>query len=148
MADNELDINKINRIFNSIDDENKNKRRKKSDWVSNTATTLSLVAWVIMIAVWAVIDAAAPDREHGWLSFFEVQFGTAAAIRARWDYTLVYTAYVLMLVSLGTCLIAFAFNKMRMRRKNDKYKKSIFVIGSITLIAFVFFLIRFWPVLF
>jgi uncharacterized membrane protein YgcG len=149
MADNELDYDRIAKLLkNEEDEENYNKRKKKSDWVSKTATALSLIAWVIMIAVWVVLDMAAPDRVHGWLSFFEVQFGTTAAFRARWNYPLVYTAYVLLLVSLGSCMIAFVLNKMRMRRKSDKYKKSIFVIGGITVIAFVVFLFRFGFILF
>jgi len=124
-------------------------RRKKKDWVGRMTTVLSLISWVIMIAVWVVIDAAAPERVHTFTAtFFQETFGTEIVVRTRWDYTLVYIAYVLMLLSLGSCIFAFIFNKLRMKRKSDKYKKSVFVIGGITVIAFIVFLIRFWNVLF
>ena len=151
MADEGLSYDQIDALLNKRDEEEKKDRRQKKDFISRMATILSLGAWAIMIAVWVVLDMASPERGMRFTqTFFEVHFGTdsAAIMRTRWDYTLVYAAYVMMLVSMGSCAIAFLLNKMRMKRKGDKYKKSIFVIGGITVIAFVFFMIRFWRVLF
>ena len=151
MADNGLNYDQITEILNKRDEAEKTDRRRKSDWVSKMATILSLLAWCIMIAVWIVLESASPERGMRFTqTFFQVHFGTDAAstIRTRWDHTLVYIAYILMLVSMGTCIIAFIMNKMRMKRKTDKYKKSIFIVGGITIIAFVAFMIRFWSVLF
>ena len=149
MDNKESDFDRIKELLHYKDSEGKNKRKKKTDWVSKTATILSLSAWTIMIAVWAILSAAAPERERRFItSFFDMQFGTAPLIRTRWDYTLVYIAYILLLVSLGTCVIAFLLNRQRMKRKRDKYKKSILVAGGITIITFVIFLIRFWYALF
>jgi len=149
MNDNELDYDKITELLNKRDEEEKKDRRQKVDWVGRFATILSLCAWGIMIAVWIVLETASPERDMKFItSFFDVQFGTAPSVRTRWNYSMVYTAYILMLVSLGTCVIAFFLNKMRMKRKRDKYKKSIFIIGGITIIAFIAFMIRFWSVLF
>jgi len=149
MEDKDLNYDKISDLFNKKDNKDENKRKKKDDWVSKTATILSLFAWTIMIAVWAVLEAAAPERERIFItSFFDVQFGTAPLIRDVWDYTLVYIAYVLLLVSLGTCAIAFFVNRTRMKRKNDRYKISIFIAGGINVIALVVFHIHFWSVLF
>jgi len=141
----------ITEMLNQRDANERKDRRRKPDWVSRLATILSLCAWCIMIAVWVVIDTATPDRGMQFTqTFFQLHFGTdaAGAMSTRTNYTLVYAAYILMLVSMGTCFIAFILNKMRMKRKSDKYKKSIFVIGGITLIAFIAFMIRFWSVLF
>ena len=151
MDDERLDYDSIVEILKNNYEEGERERRKRVDWVSRMATILSLCAWGIMIAVWVVLDSASPER--GMLftqSFFQVHFDTDAvsALRTRWNYPLVYAAYILMLVSLGTCAIAFIMNKMRMKRKTDKYKKSIFIVGGITIIAFVAFMIRFWSVLF
>ena len=124
-------------------------RRRKADWVTKMATILSIVAWMIMIAVWVVIEFASPDTEMRFISsIFEAHHGTAASIRARWNYTLVYAAYILFIVSIAICGVAFVFDKLRKRRKTDKYKKSIFVIAGITIIAFVFFLLRFGYLIF
>jgi len=149
MDDKDLSYNKITEFLNKEEEDSKKERRKKPDWVSRMATILSLSAWTIMLAVWVVLEAASPDREMMFINtFFNAHFGTAGFGRARWDYSLVYTAYILLLVSLGTCVVAFLFNKMRMKRKSDKYKTSIFVIGGITIIAIIAFMIRFWSMLF
>ena len=151
MANNDLDYDMITELLNKRDAEEKKDRRGKPDWVSRMATILCLCAWGLMIAVWVLLETASPEKGMTFTqTFFNVHFGTdaASALRTRWDYTLVYVAYILLLVSLGTCVIAFLFNKMRMKRKSDKYRVSIFVVGGITIIAFVFFIIRFWSVLF
>jgi len=149
MADDGLSYDQITDLLNKRDKEESKERRKKKDPVSRMATILSLGAWAVMIAVWVVLETASPDREMMFInSFFEAQFGVAGQGRARWNYTLVYTAYILFLISFGACAIAFVLNIMRMKRKGDKYKKSIFVIFGITVIAFIFFLIEHGSVLF
>jgi len=149
MDDEGLSYDQITELLNKRDKEEDNERRKKKDPVSRMATILSLGAWAVMIAVWVVLETASPDREMMFInSFFEAQFGVAGAGRARWNYTLVYTAYILFLISFGACAIAFVLNIMRMKRKGDKYKKSIFVIFGITVIAFIFFLIEHGSLLF
>jgi len=148
---NDLDYDKITDLLNKRDEEEKKDRRKKKDLVSRMATLLCLGAWAIMIAVWVVLETASPDKGMRFTqTFFEVQFGAdaASAMRTRWNYSLVYAAYIMMLASLGACAIAFVLNRMRMRRKTDKQKISILIIGGITVIAFVFFLIRFGAVIF
>jgi hypothetical protein len=149
MNDGDLDFDKLTELLSKGDEEEQQKKKKKTDLIGSTATILSIVAWVIVLAVWLVLEAAAPERERRFItSFFDVQFGTAPSIRARWDYTLVYVAYVLMLASMGICAIAFVLDRFRVRHKTGKYKKSIWVIGGITVVAFVIFLIRFGYVLF
>jgi len=149
MADEGLSYDQITDLLNKRDADEKKDRRQKKDAVSRMATILCLGAWAVMIAVWVVLETASPDREMMFInSFFEAQFGVAGQGRARWNYTLVYTAYILFLVSLGACAIAFVLNKMRMKRKGDKYKISIFVIFGITVVAFVFFLIQHGSVIF
>ena len=129
------------------EDERKD-RRKRINWVSVIATVLSLAAWVIMLAVWYVLYEAAPEKEYGWLSFFAVNFDTVASYRTRWNYNLVYLAYVLILVSMGSCAISILLGRMRKKRKTDRIHKSVYVIAGITVIGFIVFLIRFWYVLF
>jgi len=151
MDDRGLSYDEINNIINKRDEEEKKDRRQRIDWVSRMATILSVLAWIIMIAVWVVVDTASPDKGMRFTqTFFDVHFGVDASnvMRTKWNDTLLIIAFVLQLVSIGTCLIAFLFNKMRMKRKSDKYKKSIFVIGGITILAFIAFIIRFWSVLF
>jgi len=151
MAD-DLNYDQIMDLINKRDDdEKKDRRSKKPDALSRMATILNLGAWSIMLAVWVVIDRAAPERGMMFTqTFFQATFGTdaSATIRTRWDYSLIYMAYIMILFSLGACVVAFLLNLMRMKRKNDKFRKSIIIIGIITLIVFIFFMINFWRVLF
>jgi len=147
MDDRGLSYDEINNIVNKRDEEEKKDRRQKIDWVSRMATILSVLAWLVMIAVWVVVDTASPDRGMRFTqTFFDVHFGVDASTgqRTNWNNNLIFIAFVLQIVSIGTCLIAFLFNKMRMKRKSDKYKMSIFIIGGITIVAFIAFIIRFW----
>jgi len=130
------------------EEDEKKDRRKGINWISVMATVLTLAAWAIMIVVWALLDAAAPDKEYGWLSFFTVNFDTALSYRTRWNYNLVYIAYILMLSSMGACAISILLGRMRKKRKRDKINKSVYVIAGITVIGFIVFLFRFWYVLF
>jgi len=118
-------------------------RRRKVDWVVRMATILSLIAWAIAVAVWIVLDRASPEREVGWVTSIGRVRGTEVAIRDYWDSNLLPIAFILLLSALAICLVAFFFNKARMRRKTDKYRKSVMIIGGVTIIAIILFLLRF-----
>ena len=118
-------------------------RRKKVDWVVRMATALSVIAWAIAVAVWIVLDRASPERDVGWVTSIGRVRGTEIHIRDYWDSALLPLAFILLLTALAVCIIAFFFNKARMRRKTDKYRKSVIIIGAITIIGIVVFLIRF-----
>jgi len=151
MDDKGLSYDEINNIINKREEEKKKDRRQKTDWVTRMATILSVLAWLVMITVWVLVDTASPDRGMRFTqTFFEVHFNVdaSAAQNLRWNNNLIFIAYLLQLVSIGTCVVAFLFNKMRMKRKSDKYRMSIFIIGGITIIAFIAFMIRFWSNLF
>jgi len=146
----DLDYDKITELLNKRDeDEKKAALKKKKSLRGSLVTILSLVPWVIMLAVWVVIETASPGREMRFItSFFSVQFGATPMARAGWNTTLVYLAYVLMLISLGLCLIAFTVNILGKRREGEKLKISVFIIGGITIVAFIFFMINFWSLIF
>ena len=119
-------------------------RRKKEDWMVKAAAILSVIAWGVAIAVWYVLEAAAPEREMRFItSLMETRFDTPTAVRQYWDAALLQSAFGLLAAALIICVIAFIFNKMRMKRKTDKYRKSIFILGGISIIGIIAFLIRF-----
>jgi len=118
-------------------------RRRKVDWVVRMATALSFVAWAIALAVWIVLDRASPEREVGWVTSIGRARGTEIMVRDYWDSNLLPIAFILLLSALAICVIAFFFNKARMRRKTDKYRKSVIIIGSITILGIALFLLRF-----
>lgn len=112
-------------------------RRKKPDFIVRMTTILSLLSWAFALMVWVTLDLAKPEKARWW----EIQ--NNIAVRSKWDVALLPTAYGLLISSLALCLLAFVFNTMRRKRKTDKYKKSVFIIGIIDIIGLVLFLIVF-----
>lgn len=112
-------------------------RRKKTDWVTRMATILSMLSWAAAIVVILVLDRAKPEREH----IFTRMFGVS--VRDYWDSAILPIAFTLLIISLGICIFAFFFNMLRMKRRTDKFKKSIIIIGVITILGIVFFVMQF-----
>ena len=150
---NDLDYDKLTELLEQRDREEAEERRKKKKFrVDSLPTIMSMIALCIMTAVWVMMEVAAPDRDMMFFrTFFDVHdqhFTVAPVFRERWNFTLVYTAYIMQLASLGTCVIAFLINHTHVKSKGSKYKISVFVASGITIIALTLFVIRFWNVLF
>jgi len=155
MDNEELDLNydKITDLLNQRDEEERRAReKKKKDWKSIIAFLTSFLAFCMMIAVWVILEAGAPDRDMMFFrTFFTVHdqhFTVDPLFRNTWNKSLVYTAYVLQLVSLGACAIASSINILHIKPKHGKFRISIFIISGITVTAFVFFMIRFFRIIF
>ena len=119
-------------------------RRRQADWVVNAAAALSVIAWVVAFLVVLVLDIAS-DRPampglQTWLGG-----GPASPV---WNTTLLPVGLVLLVLSFLCCVAAFMFNMMRMRRKTDKYRKSVIIMGLITLASIVFYIFRFGYLIF
>ena len=137
-------MNDFDAIRNAKNERGYLERRRKEDWVVRMATILSLVAWAVIVVVWFVLEAARPERAMEFInSLLRVHFDSPTYARAHWEATLLPPAFGLLIASLVICVVAFVFNKMRMKRKTDKYRKSIFLAGGITIIGIIAFLIHF-----
>ena len=112
-------------------------RRRKADWVVNAASVLSIVSWLFALVVWGILEFASPERETVFTQSWDI------GVRTWWDGNLLPLAFVLLVMSFITCIVAFLFNMTRMRRKTDKYRMSIIIIGIITFIGIIAFVIRF-----
>ena len=112
-------------------------RRRKPDLVVRLATVLSLISWLVTFSVWIVLDRASPEKETMFSRFFGI------TVRSYWNSSLLQIAWTMLVVSLGTCILAFIFNILRKRRKTDKYKLSVIIIGVINIAGIIFFLSRF-----
>jgi len=151
MADDfeELDYDKISAIIDKRDAQEKVAKKKKRDAITIIMAVLSFGALAMLIAAWVAIEYASPEREMKFMtSFFSVHFGTPTSIRLRWNNSLVYLAYVFMLISLGMSLIAFVLNTLGMKRVGKKSKISVFLLGGVAVVAFFFFMLNFWSVVF
>ena len=117
-------------------------RRKKVDWVVNAATVMSILSWAFALGVWLILDAAAPQQGTAFTDFF------GATARTWWDVTLLPWAFAALVISVLSCLLAFFFNMARMKRKTDKYRKSIIIIGCVSIIGLILFLLNFGAFIF
>jgi len=117
-------------------------KRRQADWVVNAASALSVASWLVAFSVLLLLDIASPERANFFSNVFE---GT---LRTAWNLPLLYAAFMLLILAVISCIAAFIFNMMRMRRKTDKYRKSIIVIGLVTVVGFIFFTMRFAGYLF
>jgi len=152
MGFDDLDYDKITELLKKRDEEERLAALKKKRSIrGRLLTILSLIPWALMFVVWVLIETASPDREMMFFrTFFDVHdqhFTVDPLFRHSWNYGQIYAAYVLMLISLGLCLIALTVNILGKRRDGEKIKISVFIIGGITITAFVFFMINFWPVI-
>jgi hypothetical protein len=116
-------------------------RRRQADWVVKMATILSLTSWFIAIMVTLVLEYAAPERENLMSAIFEI------TVRTEWNQALLPVAFGLLVLSLITCIAALIFNMLRMRRKTDKFRKSIIIIGLLNFVGIIAFMIQFAPYL-
>jgi len=150
---NDLDYDKLTELLEQRDrEEAEERRRKKKFNADSIPTIMGLIVLCVMTAVWVMLEVAAPDRDMMFFrTFFDVHdqhFTVAPVFRERWNFPLVYTAYIMQLASLGACVIAFVINYTRVKSKSGKYKITVFVASGVTIAAFTLFLVRFWNVLF
>ena len=112
-------------------------RRRQTDWVVNAASILSVLSWLVAFAVVLVLDIASPQRANFFTNVFD------GVVTATWNQTFLPLALILLILSFCSCIAAFIFNMMRMRRKTDKYRKSVIIMGVLTLIGIIAFIFRF-----
>ena len=117
-------------------------RRTDVDWVIRGATALSVVSWLLTVGALLLLDIARPDADNMFTHLL------GGAENTTWDEVLLLVTAIVLIVSIISCVCAFIFNMMRMRRRSDKYKKSIIIIGLMTIVVFIIFMINFWSVLF
>ena len=120
-------------------------RRRQADWVVNAAAALSVIAWVVAFLVVLVLDIAS-DRPA--MPGLQAWLGGGGPVNPVWNTTLLPVGLVLLVLSFLCCVAAFMFNMMRMRRKTDKYRKSVIIMGLITLASIVFYIARFGYLIF
>ena len=119
-----------------------NERRRQVDWVVKAASALSVTAWLVAVASVLLLDIAAPARTDFFSNVFGGQVSTA------WNVAILRVILFLLFLSLCACVVAFIFNMSRMRRKTDKYRKSVIIMGATSFIGIIIFLSRFAPHIF
>ena len=112
-------------------------RRKKADWVTKAASILSVIAWIIVIVMLLLLDRAQPQSADFFTHVFR------STVHSSWNSSLLRTSFIMLVSAFFICALAMILNILRHRRKTDKYKKSIIILGVLSLIGLILFMIRF-----
>lgn len=118
----------------------KKERRRGPDLWTRALRWIGIGGWLILLAVFAMLDRAKPDRGTFIdLMYFE-QMGIPVALRPDWNQELVSYIFYLMIVSLCVSLMGLFINYRRHRRKDDGYRAYLVILGAISLGGIIYHL--------
>ena len=106
-------------------------RRKKKDIICKFLDAAVIIVWLIIIAVLSVVHFALPRKEN----FFDRLL--KAEVRTTMDYSLLDTAFWLLVFLFVFSLISIILNTKRLKRRTDRMRKSFVISLTGSLIGIV-----------
>lgn len=116
-------------------------RRKKRDWVSRAVPIISGVGWAAAFFTLMFLEKATPQQADLFTRLFNIP------LQSAWNTQMLAISLATLILVFLVCAAGFVFNILRHRRKEDKYNKSIIILGCISLVSIVVFLITFADIL-
>jgi len=125
----------------SMEEKSKNfvERRKGPDLLLKLINVIVFFSWLLIIAILTITAKAGPESATFFDRLLQVD------IRNTWDAGLAQYMFYLMLVLLLLCVLGIAFNAARHRRRSDRYRISLFIMGGASVIGIIVYLISFFP---
>lgn len=117
-------------------------RRKRRDWVTRAISIISIAGWVLAISALLFLQTASPQGAD----MFTINSRTV--LKSSWNTNLLRIILVMLIVVFVACAFGFCFNLLRHKRKTDRYKKSIIILGLISIAGIALFLLVFGGLLF
>lgn len=111
-------------------------RRRGPDAVIKAVWWIAGISWLLFIAASVFTEQARPENA----TFFDRLFDIS--VRNYWNEAMLRYAFFIMWINLFVCIIGFAFNMLRHRRKTDKISKSILILGIMNLAGIIWYLLR------
>ena len=112
-------------------------RRRGPDVVVKAVWWTVGISWILIIATCLITSEALPKFETFIDRMVEVP------VRGYMDKNVLRYAYYVLITNFVVCLVGFILNILRHKRKTDKISKSILVLGVITLVGILWYMIRF-----
>ena len=112
-------------------------RRKKADWVVRSVSILSVLGWLSAVVTLFFIGKAEPSGVNLYTKLLQAEVITA------WDVGMLRLACVFLLFSIVTCAAGMIANVTRKRRKTDRYNKSVIILGVLSIVGFIVFLVNY-----
>lgn len=110
-------------------------RRKGPDIVVKAVWWIIGISWALIIGAFLFTSEAQPR----FRTFYDDML--KERVRSYVDQNLLRYAFYLLLANLAVCIIGVILNLTRNKRKTDKIHKSIIVLGAITLVGILWYLI-------
>ena len=114
-------------------------RRKKADWVTRTVTITALFAWALTITALILWRYATPPGTNIFAEY--VGAGGVGRRATGVNVTYMRTALTSLVISFFICLTGFFANLTRLKRKHDRYNKSVIILGIASFIGSILFLV-------
>jgi hypothetical protein len=110
-------------------------KRSGPDILVNLIKTLSIVCCLLLIGALLLLDLAKPGIETFFDRLLDVQ------LRENWDQELLLSHFYLVAIMCALSLLGLIFNKMRTRRKTDRYSKTLIFATIFSIAALLFSLL-------
>jgi hypothetical protein len=114
-------------------------RRRKKDWVVRSVSIVAVLGWFSAIASLFFISGAQPRGGNLITRLLDLNIHVARS----WDTHLLNWGFLSLLVSFGVCVAGMLANMARHRRKTDRYNKAIIILGALSFLGIIAFLITF-----
>ncbi|MDR3237898.1 MAG: hypothetical protein LBT84_05275 [Spirochaetia bacterium] len=119
--------------------EKKKNRRKGPDNVSRFISLLVSASWVMIFALFVIIALAKPSTN---MSIFTIMSENTRSF-SGWNISLISLVFPVLLVQLGLCLFGLILSSRRMKRRRDKYSKSLIFFTIVSLAGLLVYFISF-----
>jgi len=112
-------------------------RRRKQDWVVRSVSIISALGWLFAIVSLLLAGQAQPRGEDFFTRIFHTQ------VASYLDVGMLEVAFISLLVSFVACAVGFVANMARHRRKSDRFNKSVIILGIVSFLGIIAFLLTY-----
>ncbi len=110
-------------------------RRRKKDWVTRLIPIFSAVGWLSVVVFIFLLERASPRT--GDIFTTKTDLIMVSGINS----TLLRTSLAVLILVFLVCVLGFFFNMFRHRRKSDKYNLSIIILGLLSMVGIIVFIL-------
>jgi len=111
-------------------------RRKGPDQISKIISLIIAVSWILIFVLFLILAMAKPSAEMSVVSIMSKNTQSVGG----WNISLMGVLLPVLIIQLGLCLFGLLLSSRRMKRKRDKYSRSLifFTVTSVAgLVAFI-----------
>jgi len=96
-------------------------RRKGPDQISKTISLIIAISWILIFVLFIIIAMAKPSANMSVVSFMS----SSTQSVGQWNVSLISIIFPVLLIQLALCLIGLILSSRRMKRKRDRYSRSL-----------------------